>query len=80
MLIDTIAIAKYVVSFDFKNAKAIVDAHFAFHRSKVELIEKRNVLINKVTTPNHTQILNGSIALQFILSSKKTFDKLRNLN
>jgi GT2 family glycosyltransferase len=80
MLIDTIAIAKYVVSLDLKNAKAIVDAHFAFHRSKVELIKKRNVLIDKVTTPNHAQILNGSIALQFFLSSKKTFDKLRNLN
>jgi GT2 family glycosyltransferase len=80
MLIDTIAIVKYVVTFDFRNAKAIVDAHFAFHRSKTELKIKRNKLMSKVRTPYHKQILNGSIVLRFFLLSKKTFNKFSNLN
>jgi len=80
MLIDTIAIVKYFAAFDFKNAKAIINAHFAFHRSKVELKNKRKVLMEKATTLNHRQILNKSIALQFFLFSKKTFGRLPNLS
>ena len=80
MLIDTIAIAKYFVSFDLKNAKAIIHAHFAFHKSKRELKNKRKVLVANTKKLTHKQILNGSIALQFFLFSKKTFGKLSNLN
>ena len=73
MITDTFAIIKYFVCFDFKNTKAIINAHLSFHRSKPELKEKRRLLLELVNTTNHKEILNYSIVWQFFFYSRKKF-------
>lgn len=77
MLIDTVAIAKYLVSFEFKNANAIIKAHFAYYASKKELKVKREQLLNNATHQNHPEILMGSIIFHFFIKSQKTFNELK---
>jgi GT2 family glycosyltransferase len=73
MIIDSSAIAKYLVCFDFKNSIAIINAHFSFHRSKPLLRVKRKLLLEKVNTTTHKEILDASIVLQFFIFSRKYF-------
>jgi GT2 family glycosyltransferase len=78
MIIDTVAIAKYFATFDFKNTIAIVNAHVAFHRSKKTMRAKRQQLTKKVKTLNHSEILDNSIVWQFFIYSRKRFSSFRN--
>lgn len=78
MLIDTFAVIKYFVTFDFKNSLAVVKAHVAFHRSKPLLREQRKELMKAVTVRQHAEILNKSIVWQFFIFRKKTFRQLKN--
>lgn len=73
MITDTFAIAKYFVCFDFKNTAAIINAHLSFHKSKSVIREKRRLLIGKVNTTTHKEILNVSIVWQFFIFSRKKF-------
>jgi len=73
MIIDSTAIAKYFVCFDFKNSAAIFNAHLSFHKSKPILREKRKSLLEKVNTVTHKEILDASIVLQFFIFSRKHF-------
>ncbi|HKM94077.1 MAG TPA: glycosyltransferase family 2 protein [Prolixibacteraceae bacterium] len=77
MLIDTTAIAKYLVSFEFKNANAIIKAHLAYYASKKELKKKREQLLKNVTHKYHPEILMGSIVFHFFIKSQKTFNELK---
>jgi GT2 family glycosyltransferase len=74
MLIDTIAIAKYFVVFDFKNTVAIINAHLSFYRSKTFLKEKRMLLQKMVNKTSHKEILKVSILWQFFILSRKFFN------
>jgi GT2 family glycosyltransferase len=73
MIIDTFAIVKYFVCFDFKNTAAIIHAHLSFHKSKPVIREKRKFLLEKVNTHTHKEILNVSIVWQFFIFSRKKF-------
>lgn len=79
-LIDTLAIVKYLISFDFKNAKAVIKAHFAFYGSKTVLREKRKVLQQKVKIKSHSEMLSRSIVLEFFLKSTKYFSDLKKFS
>ncbi|HNW51346.1 MAG TPA: glycosyltransferase family 2 protein [Prolixibacteraceae bacterium] len=73
MVIDTLAIAKYFVCFDFRNSWTIVKAHLSFHQSKPILKKKRKILMGKVTTTCHHEMLKYSIVWQFFFFSRKKF-------
>jgi len=73
MVIDTLAILKYFVSFDFKNTAAIIKAHISFHQSKKKLREKRKFLFENVNTTFHKEMLYDSILKQFFIFSKRKF-------
>lgn len=73
MLIDTLAIVKFVVSLDLKNAAAVIKAHFAYYNSKTQLRKKRRLLKDKVVQKKHPEMLQSSIIMQFFLKAKKTF-------
>jgi GT2 family glycosyltransferase len=76
MVIDTFAIVKYFVSFDFKNTFAIINAHFSFYKSKPKLKVKRKLLLETTNTTKHMEILDVSIVWQFFISSRKKFSDL----
>lgn len=80
MSIDTLAIVKYALTFDFKNAGAIVRAHFAYYRSKPALRKKRKALKQKVKVRHHLEIYPKSIVFQYFLRSHKTFSDLEALH
>jgi len=73
MSIDTIAILKYLLVFDLKNAAAIIKAHFAYYRSKSELKLKRNDLQKLVSKREHSEMLGKSIVWQYFIKSKHAF-------
>jgi len=78
MIIDTFAIIKYFLTFDWKNTIAIFSAHISFHRSKSKFREKRLKLIKEVKTVNHPEILNRSIIWQFFIYSRKRYSDFRD--
>jgi len=77
MIIDTFAIAKYFLTFDFKNTIAIVNAHFAFHRSKKKIKAKRIRVMEQVRIVRHPEILDRSIVWQFFIYSRKRLSSFR---
>lgn len=80
MIIDTLAIIKYTVTFDFKNAYTIVRAHYAYYRSKSKLKQKRKALKQQVKVRKHPEILNNSIVVQFFLYARKTFAHIEDFH
>lgn len=80
MMIDTLAILKFLVSFDFTNANAIIRAHFAYYRSKPQLKKKRKELKNKVKVASHQEMLQNSIVFQFFVRTRRTFALLEKFN
>lgn len=76
MLIDTVAIAKYIVTFEFKNANAIIKAHLDYHKSKTEIKAKREALQPGIRMKKHDEILRGSIVGKFFIKRIKTFSDL----
>jgi GT2 family glycosyltransferase len=77
MIIDTFAIVKYFLTFDWKNSFAIVKAHIAFHSSKKVISLKRNKMMKEVKIFVHPEILNRSIVWQFFIYSRKRFSDFR---
>jgi GT2 family glycosyltransferase len=77
MVIDTFAIAKYFLTFDWKNTSAIIKAHFAFHNSKKVIRIKRQQLMGEMKISKHPEILNRSIVWQFFFYSKKKFSSFQ---
>jgi GT2 family glycosyltransferase len=73
MVIDSFAILKYFVCFNFKNTASIIKAHLSFHKSKPVLREKRKLLSEFVNTTTHKEVLNVSIVWQFFIFSRKKF-------
>ena len=76
MLIDTVAIAKFFFTFQWKSMWAVIRAHMAFHASKSVIKEKRKSLISKVTSVSHREILNESIVKNFFITNKRVFNDL----
>lgn len=74
MIIDTVAIAKFFFTFEWKSMSAVVRAHMAFHSSKKVLKEKRKSLLSKVTSTSHHEILNESIVKNFFIRNKRVFN------
>lgn len=77
MLIDTMAIVKYGLTFDFRSMMAVIRAHFDYYRSKKDLQQKRQILKSLAIKNNHPEIYPHSIVWQFFIHSKKTFSKLK---
>jgi GT2 family glycosyltransferase len=77
MCIDTAAIAKFICSFDWKNALAVVKAHMAFYRARKVLKEKRAALMAKAIRTTHPEMLEGSIVFRFFVHNTKTFSNLK---
>jgi hypothetical protein len=80
MLIDTTAIAKFLATFEWKNAKAVINAHRTYYKNKTVLKQKRAQIQQNVSTRKHRQIFNGSIVLNFFLFSKKKFSQLKKIS
>lgn len=80
MLIDTIAIAKFTVTFDFKKAATVINAHLAYYKSKPELKAKRRALMLKRTQFEHVDMLHSSIVFKYFLSGKKVFSDLKKFS
>lgn len=76
MLIDTAAIAKFTLTFDFKNAFAIIQAHIAFYKSLSELRKKRQKNQATVKQTKHHSQYRGSIVISYFLGKKKEFSML----
>ncbi|HKK81890.1 MAG TPA: glycosyltransferase family 2 protein [Prolixibacteraceae bacterium] len=77
MMIDTSAILKYLVSFNPKNAMAVITAHVAFYKSMPQIRHKRKALREKVVIRKHNEMLQGSVVLDFFLGRKRTFSNLK---
>lgn len=75
-LIDGLAAMKYLLSFDFKNVKAILKAHREFDKWKMKLKVKKQE--NEKLIENYTQkhIAQFSIVSQFYLKRIKKFNEL----
>ncbi len=80
IVIDTSAIAKYLVSFSLKNAMAVVKAHLAFYKSLPQTSKKRKALVKKVVVPKHSEMLQGSVVLAFFIGRKHTFSDLKKFS
>lgn len=80
MLIDTLAIIKYIFTLEFKNTYAVVSAHLVFHQTKGKFKAKRNELISKANIKSHRQILGSSIVWQFFVNNKKHFGELNDFH
>ncbi len=77
MIIDTAAIVKFFISFQFRNAFAVIKAHVDYYRSKPALRKKRRELMSHVKNTIHHEMLNHSIVKHFFLYGHKTFDDLK---
>lgn len=75
-IIDLAAIAKYALTFDFTNTKAVIKAISDYSKSKKELKEKRKTLTSKVKQAQHKEILNSSIVWQYFFMRKRKFSDL----
>jgi GT2 family glycosyltransferase len=73
MFIDTFAIVKFILTFDFKNGAAVIKAHKAYYASLPQLKEKRAALLVGVIKKEHHEMLNHSIVFNFFLKSRKRF-------
>ena len=80
MIIDTLAIVKYLFTLDFKNSFAVIRAHLVFHKTKGNIKAKRKELISKVMVKSHDQILGSSIVWQFFGNNKKHFGGLNEFH
>ncbi len=80
MLIDTLAVIKYLVSFNFKNTSAIIKAHIEFYKTKKSLKLKRDAVMSKTITEFHKEVLNSSIVWQFFTNNKKHFSDFKDMN
>ncbi len=80
MLIDTLAIIKYLFTLDFKNTYSVVKAHLVFYQTKRKVNQKRKELISKVVVKSHNQILGSSIVWQFFVNNKKHFGELNEFH
>ena len=77
LLIDSVAAAKFLVTFNFKNVKVIYNAHRAFFKSLPDTKEKRLVLNQKINVHNHSQIYKGSIVWAFFVKGFRKFGSLK---
>jgi len=80
MFIDTLAIAKFYIAFDFKNAGAIIRAHLAYYKSKPQLKQKRKDLKLKVIKTEHLEMLQKSIVFEYFMGHRKTFSDLEEFH
>lgn len=80
MLIDTLAIVKFAVTFDFKSSFTIIKAHLTYYKSKPELRIKRAKLQANVITKKHNEILQSSIVARFFVNGNKKFSDLKKFS
>ena len=77
---DFIAFAKFLISFEYSNAVAVLKAHrdFFVHRKNFKTKRLENIKLAKVK--NIPTIYNGSIVFDFFLKGKKYFSQLNFKN
>lgn len=75
-LFDFIAFIKFLISFEFKNALAVVKAHWEFIKKRQYFNEKRIKNEKLAIVKDIPTIYNGSIVFDFFLKGKKYFHQL----
>ena len=76
MLLDGIAAIQFLITGQLKAFFMVLKAHLDFYRNLRKLKLKRKVLLQKVTTPNHPEVYNGSLIFDFFIARKKKFSSL----
>ena len=76
MLLDAIAAVQFLATGQPKAFVKVLEAHLAFYRNLKKLRLKRKVLLQKVTTPNHSEVYKGSVIFDFFIAGKKKFSLL----
>lgn len=76
ILLDNVAAIRALVNGNFKEYKAIVQAHWQFYGGIRHWFRKRKQAKPFVKNPNKTGLYNHSIVLQYFINRKDTFDKL----
>ncbi len=76
ILIDTLALLKFLLSFKFKFMFSVVKAHMSYYSNLKLLSQKRKEIAQFAYPEKHPQMYNQSILWKYYISSKKVFSKL----
>ena len=76
MILDGVASIQFLLTGQFTASLKVIEAHLDFYKNLRILRKKRNDLLLKVVTNNHTEIYKGSLIFDFFISKKRTFSSL----
>jgi GT2 family glycosyltransferase len=76
LALDWLSVIKFLFSFSFDSALAVVKAHFSFFGLFAEYFRKRKMLIRKGNVVQHKEIYQGSIVFRFFTGTGKYFSNL----
>lgn len=76
LILDGIAVFKFILSFEFKFAFAVFKAHMSFYQNLPDLVQKRNKLLKTRTKQTHNEVYLKSIVFDFFVRKKARFSEL----
>jgi hypothetical protein len=76
MVLDGIAVAKFILGFNFREFWAVIKAHASFYRNLGTLIKKRKETQKQVVVKSHPEVYSKSIMWKFFIQKKRKFSDL----
>jgi len=76
MLLDMVAIVLFLTGREWKNASAVIKAHFNFIAGVRLFLSKRRLLMKMLNVGSHAEMYNGSIVFDFFLRKRRYFHQI----
>ncbi len=73
MVLDGVAVVKFIAGFNFREFWAVVKAHASFYRNLGVLIKKRKEVQQQIRVKDHPEIFSKSIMWKFFIQKKRKF-------
>ena len=77
MILDGVAVVKFIFGFHFRSFWAVVKAHAAFYKNLPALIRKRKKLQKLTVIKEHPEVYTKSIMWKFFIQNKNKFSELK---
>ena len=77
MILDGVAVVKFIFGFHFRSFWAVVKAHAAFYKNLPSLIRKRKKLQKLTVIKEHPEVYTKSIMWKFFIQNKNKFSELK---
>ncbi|WP_080904576.1 glycosyltransferase family 2 protein [Parabacteroides sp. Marseille-P3160] len=77
--LDYLAAAKFLLTFNFRNAKAVYEARKEFYQLKETYVPIRMENLRKTTVPQIPEILQSNLILSFYFKGKKKYSDFKTI-